>query len=59
MFRITTDTMEEAQEIKKAHKHACVIGNHYCEIEDHNCYKCSQDNICLQCNGQRIEMEDE
>ena len=59
MFRITTDTMEEAQEIKKAHKHACVMNRYYCEIEDHNCYKCSQDNICLQCYGQRIEMEDE
>ena len=58
MFRITTDTQEEALSIKEAHKHTCIMNRHYCEIEEGNCFKCAQDNICLQCNGQKIEMED-
>ena len=58
MFRITTDTMEEAQAIKQVHKHVCIIGQHYCGIEEENCFKCAEDNICLMCNGKKIEMED-
>jgi hypothetical protein len=57
MIRINVDNETELNAIKELHKHTCVIGKCYCEIEDGNCSKCTSDNIELKLNGNIIELE--